>query len=464
MTDTAEAARDMRVGEAAYGLQPETVHRAEELLEAGDREGLRALLGDMHPADQADLIEQLGDAWQDEALAVLADDFDPELLLHISDQLRPRILKRAPVALLAKSIAELDSDDALGLVEDLDPEEQAALLRAVPDAVRRVVEEGLTWPEYSAGRLMQREIVAVPQFWTVGRTIDWLRDEQVELPDNFYELIVVNPLFRVTGTVPLAHMLRAKRGEKMQTLLSETLHTVTATADQEQVAFLFRQYGLVSLPVVTEAGGRLIGVITVDDVVDVIDEEAADDILKLGGVSEPDTYRALLQTTRARFNWLFVNVWTAFLASAVVGLFSDTLEKVVALAALMPIVAGMGGNAGTQSLTVAVRALAMKELSSANAPRVVLKEALVGVFNGLAFAAIAAAFTAIAYHDLRLSAVIAAAMVINLTVACLFGTLIPICLNKLKVDPALASSIFLTTCTDCVGFFAFLGLATLFLL
>jgi magnesium transporter len=357
---------------------------------------------------------------------------------------------------------QLESDDALNLIEDLDEDFQQQILKSLSKSMRAAIEEGLTFPEDSAGRLMQRSMIAVPQFWTVGKTIDFLRASK-DIPDNFYDVIVVDPMHHVVGEVPVGRILRAARGTKIEDLALENAHAVRASVDQEEVAFLFRREGLVSAPVIND-DNRLIGVITVDDIVDVIDEEAEEDFLKIGGIANIDIYRPVWDTTKSRFFWLCLNMLTAIAASIVIGLFEATLERVVALAILMPIVASMGGNAGTQALTVAVRALATKDLSSTNAWRIIGKEALVGTLNGVSFAMISGVVAWLWFDDILLGLVIGFAMVINLMVAGLSGASIPIILDRYGLDPALSSSIFLTTITDIIGFFAFLGLAALVLL
>jgi magnesium transporter len=325
-----------------------------------------------------------------------------------------------------------------------------------------MIEQGLAFPDYSAGRIMQRELIAVPSYWTVGETVDYLRNNP-HLPDDFYVLFVVDPRHRPQGVVRLAALLKVRRTVRLRDIMSTDLEVLTVTMDQEDVAYLFRQRDLLSAPVV-DASGRLVGRITVDDVVDVIDEEAEDDMLRLAGLSETSLYSAVLDTAKSRFTWLVVNLGTAVVASLVIGLFSDTIEQVVALAVLMPIVASMGGNAGTQTLTAAVRGLAMKDLVPDNARRVLGKEVLVGAVNGVAFAIMAGIVTWLWFDSAAIALVIAAAMIINMICAGLFGIAIPLTLDRLKIDPAVASSVFLTTVTDVVGFFAFLGLAALFLL
>ena len=368
---------------------------------------------------------------------------------------------------VAAAIGELDTDDAVEVIETLDDEAQQRVLEAVAPEDRIILEDGLTYPEESAGRLMQRELVAVPSYWSVGQTIDFMRDaaesDGEELPDDFYDIMVVDPAHRLLGTVPLSRVLRNKRPVKVEALMDPDKRVVPVTMDQEDVALLFRQYGLVSAPVV-DPSGRLVGVITVDDVVDVIDDEAEEDIMHLGGVSEIDIYSAAIETTRSRFSWLAINLLTAILASIVISFFTVTIEKIVALAVLMPIVASMGGNAGTQALTVAVRSLAMKDLPPSNALRVVGKEVLVGSFNGILFAALTGVVAWVWFGSPALGVVIALAMIINMVVAGLAGTTIPLVLERAGIDPAVASGVVLTTITDVVGFSAFLGLAALILL
>ncbi|NNG04460.1 MAG: magnesium transporter [Inquilinus sp.] len=446
------------------GLTDKMVRKIEAALDDGNLRKVEKRLARLHSADVADLLERLNKDDRETVVDIIRPQLqvDAEILTHLDEDVREQIFERLEPAEIAGAMVGLDSDDALDLIEDLDDEDREEILASMPAAERLQVEQGLTFPEDSAGRLMQREFVAVPMFWTVGKSIDYLRTAE-DLPDDFYALFAVDPSYKPVGTAVLSRVLRSKRSVKIDTLISEDIHPVPATMDQEEVAFLFRQYGLVSAPVVDEAG-RLIGVITVDDVVNVIDEEAEEDLLKLGGVSEDDIYRDVIDTTRSRMMWLGVNLVTAILASAVIALFESTIEAIVALAVLMPIVASMGGNAGTQSLTVAVRALAMKELTTSNAGRVVGKEVLVGALNGLLFALVAGGATWLWSGNVELSAVIGAAMIVNLVVAGFSGAIIPLALEKLGIDPAVASGVVLTTVTDVIGFFAFLGLAALVLL
>lgn len=438
-----------------------------EMLDDRRPADLLRLLAALHPSDIAGILESLDTEQRERLVEILRPDFDAEVLAYLPAELREAVFDLLEPKEAAAAVAELDTDDAVDVIQDLDEDAQRAILENLPPETRALVEQGLTFPEYSAGRLMSREFVSVPEFWTVGRLLDYLRaaasSDDSGLPEQFYDIFIVDPMLKVRGAVPLSRVMRARRSVKLNEILSEDIRVIPATMDQEEVARLFRRYALVSAPVV-DAGNRLLGVITVDDVVDVIAEEAAEDLLALGGVGEGDLYRAVLDTTKSRFSWLAVNLVTAIIASVVIGFFEATIEQVVALAVLMPIVASMGGNAGTQTLTVAVRALATRELNEANALRVIGKEVLVGAANGLLFAVIAGAVAFAWFQDPLIGLVIAAAMIVNLICAGLFGAVIPLALDRLRIDPAVASSVFLTTVTDVVGFLAFLGLASVVLL
>ena len=445
-----------------YGLPDELIQGVELALAEGRVEDVERMLEPLHAADLADLIELLTKDERRLAVDILGPSLDAETLTYLDPSFREEVIEQIGPRNLARGLIQLDSDDAFEVFEDLEEEFQHRILAALPQAYRHILEEGLSFPEDSAGRLMQREVVVVPAAWTVGETIDFMRAAE-DLPTDFYDLFVVNPKHKPLGSIPLSRVLRTRRPVRITEIMEPEMRPVSLTMDQEEVAYLFRQYGLVSAPVVDEAG-RLVGSITVDDVVHVIDEEAEEDIMKLGGVSETDLYSAFWDTTRSRSSWLVVNLLTAILASVVIGFFEATIEQIVALAVLMPIVASMGGNAGTQTLTVAVRALAMKDLTAANAQRFVGKELLVGLINGVLFALLTGGVAWLWFQSPMIGAVIAAAMVINMIVAGLFGTLIPITLEKLGVDPAVASTVFLTTVTDVIGFLAFLGLAAAFLI
>ncbi|MCA8909326.1 MAG: magnesium transporter [Rhodospirillaceae bacterium] len=447
-----------------YGLQEELQREIEQALDDARLEEVERLASGLHSADMADLLERLHPEDRQTVVEVIrpALQTDAEFLTYLNPDVREDVVEQLDPEELARALTGLDSDDAFTVIEELDDDVREAVLNAMPTIARRWIEEGLNYPEYSAGRLMQREFIAVPMFWTVGKTIDFLRVAE-DLPDEFYDVFVIDPRYRPTGDIKISKILRSKRSIRLADLVEEEIRTVPATMDQEEVAFLFRQYDMTSAAVV-DGDGRLIGVVTVDDVVDVIDEEAEDDLFKMGGVREGDLYHDVMETSRARFAWLGVNLITAVVASSVIAMFEGTIQQVVALAVLMPIVASMGGNAGTQTLTVAVRAIAMKELSGHNARRVMWKEVLVGSINGVLFAVIAGAVAALWFQDMLLGLVIGSAMIVTLIIAGLSGTIIPLALDRFNVDPAVASGVFLTTVTDVVGFFAFLGLAAWVLL
>ena len=445
----------------SYGISADLVRTVSEALERGDEAEARRVATDLHEADLADLLENLDRDDRPRLIQILGGDFDLEVLTYLDSSLREEILEALEPRQLADSLSDLDSDDAVDIFEDLDEEAQREVLEALPRADRIALEESLSFPEDSAGRIMQREVLAVPSSWTVGQTIDYMRAAK-DLPDDFYDLYIVDPKHQPIGYVPLSRAMRTRRPVALTEIMTDDMKVVPIEMDQEEVAYLFRQYGLVSAPVV-DGAGRLIGVVTVDDVVHIIDEEAEEDLLKLAGVKETDLYSAVLDTTRSRFSWLLINLFTAVAASLVIAIFEETIERVVALAVLMPIVASMGGNAGTQTLTVAVRAIAMRDLSAGNAWRFVGKEVLVGLANGMIFAVLAGLLAWVWFDAPMIGAIIAAAMVINLVVATLSGALVPLGLEKLGVDPAVASSVVLTTVTDVIGFFAFLGLAALLL-
>lgn len=444
------------------GLHPDTAVSVGEAIESGRVEDARARAAELHFSEAADLLEQLDPDRRARLVDALAPGFPPEILPQLDETVREEVAGRLDTEHLAGAIARLESDDALLLLTSLEESRQRRLMQAIPAALRAVLEQGLAYPEDSAGRLMQRDLVAVPTFWTVGETIDYLREAD-GLPDDFYDIFIVDPGHRPVGAVALSRVLRTRRPVPMEVLTRREIVAVPAAMDQEEVAYLFAEKDLVSAPVVDD-GGRLIGAVTIDDVVDVIHEEAEEDLMRLGGVAETDIYEAALDTGRARFSWLLVNLLTAVAASVVIGLFQTTIERFVILAVLMPIAASMGGNAGTQSLTVAVRAIAMRDLTSANALRVLSKEALVGLLNGLGFAAIVGSIAWVWSGEASIGAVMAAAMAVTLAIAGLAGAAIPFGLSRTGVDPAIASGVLVTTVTDVIAFFAFLGLAAWLLL
>jgi len=453
---------ETKAADPAAGLSDELIWAIRATIDVGAAAEAAALALTLHVADQADLLEQLGREQRTTLISKIRGQLDPELLTHLDETVRAEVLEILSPEEVGAAIAQLETDDAIEVLEDLDEPEQAALLESLPMPDRAAVEQGLTYPEDSAGRLMQRQLVAAPEFWTVGQTIDYLRAEG-DLPDDFYDIYIVDPKFRPVGSIPLSRVLRNKRSVHLNDLTMRELHTVPVEMDQEEVGFRFSQYDLVSAPVV-DRDSRLVGVITVDDVVEVIEEEAEEDILRLGGVSEADIFASPVKTSFRRFPWLLINLATAVLASVVIAQFEDVIGKVVALAVLMPIVASMGGNAGTQTLTVVVRALAVREVTAANAFRVLIKECLAGSINGLLFMTAGLLVALLWYGDPMLGVLFGLAMVITLVAGVLAGVCIPLLLEKLGFDPAVSSGVFLTTVTDVVGFFAFLGLASLYLL
>jgi magnesium transporter len=459
---TVEVASEPQAGAHARPSD-ELIRTVRDTLDEGLTERAAELTKALHVADQADLIEQLGREERSALVSALKQDLDPELLTHLDESVRAEVLELLGPKEAGEAIAQLETDDAIEVLQDLDPEEQVALLATLPLPDRAAVEQGLAFPEESAGRLMQREVVAVPEFWTVGQAIDYLRAKP-DLPDEFYDIYIVNPRFEPAGSIPLSRVLRSRRGVLLRELRMKELHLIPVEMDQEEVGFQFRQYGLVSAPVVNQAG-RLLGVITVDDVVHVIEEEAEEDILRLGGgVQGTDIFARPVQTSLHRFPWLLINLGTAILASIVIAQFERAIEQVVALAVLMPIVASMGGNGGTQTVTIVVRALATREITPANALRVFGKELIVGGLNGLVFLVIGMLVAVVWFDNPLLGALFGAALLITLIFAGIAGVAIPVVFERFGFDPAVTSGVFLTTVTDVVGFLSFLGLATLFLL
>jgi magnesium transporter len=429
-------------------------------IEADDAPFLRSVVAELHEADLGDLIEALDADLRPRLIELVGREFDFAALNEVDDAVREEILEELPPETVAEGVRELESDDAIELLEDLPEESQEEILEKIPPSERAEIERGLLYPENSAGRRMQTDFIAVPPDWTVGHAIDYMR-ETPDLPDRFYELYAVDGEKRLRGAVPLDALLRARRPVPIADLMDEERRRVLATEDQEEVARLFGKYNLVAAPVV-DASDKLVGVITFDDIVDVIEKEAEEDIRALGGVTHDEELSDTVWTiAKGRFNWLLVNLATAFLASSVLGAFEGQLEKMVALAVLAPIVASQGGNAATQTMTVAVRALATRELRASNAWRVVGRELMVGFVNGIAFALITGVVAAAWFKVPDLGIVIGLAMVTNLVAAALGGILVPLVIDRVRADPAVASGVFVTTITDVVGFLSFLGIATL---
>ncbi|MCX5569174.1 magnesium transporter [Kaistia nematophila] len=466
MSDEMIIERDNRVPDDLPPLRDENDNISSSFLEAlgaaiesGNQERARALTEDLHESDVGAILEALEPDQRPALIQLLGDAFDFTALTELDEALRVEILEELPSETVAEGVRELDSDDAVYILEDLDKADQDEILAQIPSVERLALKRSLDYPEDSAGRRMQTEFIAVPPFWTVGQTIDYMREAE-DLPEEFHEVFVIDPGYHLLGTVSLNRLLRTKRPIKIADLVSEAHHLIRATEDQEEAARTFQRYNLISAAVVDESD-RLVGLLTIDDIVDVIQEEADEDIKRLGGVGDEEVSDKVWYIAKSRFPWLFINLITAVMASFVIGLFEHQLQKMVALAVLMPIVASQGGNAGTQTMTVAVRAIAMRELGPHNVLRVIGRELVVGMFNGFVFAAIVGAMAVYRFGIFDLGFVIAAAMVINLIAAALGGILIPLALNRLKIDPAVASSSFVTTITDLVGFFSFLGFAAL---
>ena len=445
------------------GLGDERAALILDALDEGDAAAIRQALEPVHAADIADFLEQISGSQRRALLALCSDLLDGDVLSELDESVREEVIVALPREALAEAVRDLETDDVVDIIEDLEDSEQAYILDQLESEDRAAVESSLSWPEYSAGRLMQSETVAVPQDWTVGRAIDFMRGVDW-LPDQFYHVLLVDERHRPTGYATLGRVLASRRNVPLAEITEDSFRAVEATEEEEEVARLFNKYHLISMPVV-DPSGRLVGVITIDDAMTVLDDEHEEDMLRLAGVNEESSLSdRIWETVRARFVWLAVNLVTAILASMVIAQFADEINALVALAVLMPIVASMGGNAGTQSMTVAVRALATRELTGQNTRRVVWREVVVGVINGVAFGAIMAVVSAFWFGVPMLALVIALAMVATLASAALAGIVLPVVLDKLNVDPALASGTFVTTVTDVVGFFAFLGLASVMLL
>ncbi len=437
-----------------------------ELLENASDEQVQTHVDSFHHSDLADAIGLLTGSLRKRLLELVKVDLDHDLLFELEDHLRKEVTDQLSTKEMAEVITEMESDEAVQVLEDMEVGERDEVLSKVSEEDREDIEIGLAYPEDSAGRRMQTELVSVATDWTVGRTIDFLREEE-DLPEEFLDLFVVDSDEKPVGVISLSRILRSPRKTLMREIVDETQVIVPAEMLQEEVALLFEKYDLTTSGVVDD-GGKLIGMITVDDVMEVAREEFEEDILRLGGVGEETVDDSVIQASFKRFTWLLVNLGTAILASLVIGLFDGTIEEMVALAILMPIVASMGGNAGTQTLTITVRALATKELTAYNAFRTFRKEFAVGLLNGVVFAALAGVIVVLWFNQLDdrylLGGIIAGAMVINMLVAGIAGVLLPLLLDRMEIDPAVASGVFVTTVTDVIGFLAFLGLASAILL
>jgi magnesium transporter len=441
-------------------LKPEFVRAVIERLEAGDPEGARALVEPLHPADIADLFELAPFEWRGPLAAALKDVLDADVFAEMNDYVREDLIDELEPSQVADLASELDTDDAVAIIEDMEPAEQREVLRAMEPDDRAAIEEALSYPEESAGRLMQRELIAVPEHWTVGDAIDYLRRND-DLTTDFWEIFVVDAAHHPVGTCQLSWILRTPRKIAIADVMKREQTLIPVDMDQEEVALRFQKYALISAAV-TDQSGRLVGMITVDDIVHIIQEEAGEDILRLSGAGDGDINQPIRLTIRTRLTWLVVNLGTAILAASVVGLFQTEIGRFALLAVLMPIVSGMGGNAGTQTLAVAVRALATNQLTESNTVRMFGRELTIASANGLALGVLIGTAVGAIYAYPMLGLTIALAMLINNLVAGLAGIFVPITLDRLRIDPAVSSAVFVTTATDVMGFFSFLGLATLF--
>lgn len=444
-----------------YGVSQETISALENALEANEFDRVKDLLKPFHSADVASIIEYLTPHQRHDLIEVIRPEFDPEILMHLNETVREEIIDQLGMSDFVLALKGLESDDALALIEDLEENQQKEILKFIPLGERVILEEVLAYPEQSAARLMQREIVCVPSFWTLDETKRYIAEEK-NLPETFYDIFVVDPKHYPVGGVPLNSLLKYPSSTKIKDIMTKDIRRIPANMDQEEVALLFQKYGLVSAPVVDD-GGRIIGMITVDDVVNVIEEEAEEDIMRLARVTESDFYEPLLSTSYSRLRWLFISLINTLLAATVISQFQPTIEKMVALAVLMPISAAMSGNAGMQVVTVTVRALATRELGGINMRRAIAKEVLVGLINGIVFGGIGGTIAAFWFSDPALGIVLGSALIFNMMWAACCGVVLPIIINRLKMDPAISAGPFLTTTTDLLGFATFLGLAAMFL-
>ena len=442
-------------------LRPAFVDRVLDAVETGDDETARRLVQPLHPADVADLIELARRDEREGLVKALAGIVSPDVLAEMNDYVREDLLDELEPQQVADIAGQLETDDAVALIEDLDEDEQQAVLERMEPDDRAAVEEALSFPEETAGRLMQRDLCAVPEHWNVGQVIDYLRSTK-DLPDDFWEVFVVNPGHHPVGTCKLSLILRTPRKTLIGEIMQREQTLIPVDMDQEDVALRFQKYALVSAAV-TDDSGRLVGMITVDDIVHIISQEAGEDITLLSGAGEGDINEPIRMTVRTRVVWLIINLGATICSASVVGLFQGEIRKYAVLAALMPMVSALGGNAGTQTLAVVVRALATNQLTSSNTAWMLFREFRIAIANGIALGIVGGIGTYVALRDPMLSVVFAVALVINSLVAGLVGVLVPLTLDKARIDPAVSSAVFVTTVTDVMGFFSFLGLAALFL-
>lgn len=443
---------------ADHHLQPSILRAIEQALDGHEDGEVRALVKTLHPADVADLFEQISSDQRRHLANVLGEDLNGAVLAELNETVRDEILSEMPATDIGRAVSEMDIDDAVALVEELESDEQDAVLASIGAEHRTAIESALSYPEDSAGRLMQRDLIAVPEHWTVGDVIDFLRAEQTDLTD-FWEIFVVSPDHKPIGTMRLSWVLTTPRWVPVSDVMQRQQTLIPVTMDQEQVALRFQKYALISAAVVSR-DGRLQGVITADDVVDVVAEEAGEDILRLSGAGDSDIFEPVISSFLARIRWLAANLITGVISASIIAAFGATIEKMVVLAALSPIVASVGGNTGNQTMAVIVRALATGHMTSSNTARVILRQSAIALLNGLAIALLLGVGVAVIFQNLLLGLVIALATIFNLLIAGLAGVLVPLGFKKVGVDPAVASSVFVTMATDSMGFFLFLGFAS----
>ena len=453
---------DLGSKDASYVINKQKMAIVLSALASGNRVDLTEVLEPLHPADIADIIEQLNTTDRARFIRLYDTEFYGDILSEIDEHIREEVIAELKPDVLAEAVRDLESDDVVDIVEDLEEEQKETILNALDEGDRVAVQSLLSYPEQSAGRLMQREVVMAPEHWSVGMAIDFLRND-ANLPEQFYHIVLVDPRLHPVGNVSLGKLMSSKRSVLLKEIIEDVFQVIPADQDEADVAYAFNQYHLISAPVV-DMENRVVGVITIDDAMVVLDEELEEDIMLLAGIGDSSVSDTIIETVRGRLPWLAVNLVTAILASIVIAQFEATIAQFVALAILMPIIASMGGNAATQSLTVAVRAIATKDISSTNIGRVIRREVGVGILTGLIFAVSMGLIGVFWFGTAMLGVVIAISMLINLVVANLAGTTIPVILEKLGIDPALASGAFVTTVTDVVGFFAFLSIAGILLL
>jgi magnesium transporter len=433
-----------------------------EKINLNDIQFVNQTLKDLHESDVANLIENLSNETRTKLIEIEAFNIDPDIFIELNESIQSEVLQLLSIDSIINIIKRLESDDSIQILENLEKEKKNSVLDKLPPKDKFLLEEGLSYPEDSAARIMQREFTAVPSNWSVGQTIDYLRENK-DLPKEFLEIFIVDNDFKPVGTVPSSRVLRASREAKMNSIMAEMPVLIPVNMDKEEVGHTFENYSLVSAGVINK-DNKLVGMITADDVVTVVQEEAEEDVLRLAGVGDEEITDSVITKTKRRFNWLLLNLFTALLATWVISNFGASIEQMVALAFLMPIVASMGGNAGMQTLAVTIRAIATKELSSSNFNRVVGKEFIIGILNGIIFAIITAIIVQLWFKEINLSLLIGVSMILNMIVAGLFGILVPVSLKKMNIDPALASSVFVTTITDVIGFLSFLGLGSIYFL